>query len=235
LLLLASGLLFRSYTRRRSAKTKQKEAELQAQVADTETKALRAQMNPHFIFNSLNSIGNYLLQNDTKAADDYLSRFAQLMRLVLENSEHKEVPLSRDLKALELYMQLESFRLSNKFSYAIHVEESIDPEELQIPPSLLQPLVENSIWHGIMPKKTKGHIGISIKSENGMMSCIIEDDGVGIKNAEAQNAGKGHVSLGMKITRSRIEMLNLIKQANASIRWYPLENGTRVQVLLPQI
>lgn len=233
--LLTGALIFIFYRRYNKNRALQLKSALKAEMAELEMKALRAQMNPHFIFNSLNSIGNYLLQNDTRAADDYLARFAQLMRLVLENSEQKEVPLSRDLKALELYMQLEAFRLGNKFSYAIHVDESVDPDDLYVPPSLLQPLVENSIWHGIMPKKGNGHIGIFVKNENGMTSYVVEDDGVGIKNINVQSSEKKHDSLGMKITRSRIEMLNHVKHSNASIHWYPLENGTRVQVLLPQV
>ena len=134
ILLLAAIAIFIFYKRRKDAIEKKKEAEFNAQVADTEMKALRAQMNPHFIFNSLNSINDYIDKNDTAKATLYTTRFAKLMRMILENSEQKEIPLADDLKALELYMQLESMRMQNKFSYQIIVDEDIDKENTLIPP-----------------------------------------------------------------------------------------------------
>jgi tetratricopeptide (TPR) repeat protein len=149
-ILLASGFVsFVFYKRRRDADEQKKEADFKAQVSDTEMKVLRLQMNPHFIFNSLNSIGDYVQKHDLKAADNYLSKFAKVMRLTLEHSEQKAITLDEDLKALELYMQLESSRLNNKFSYEIRVDKNIDRENTLVPPMILQPFVENSIWHGI--------------------------------------------------------------------------------------
>src|SRR5690606_13954290 len=111
--------------------------------------------------------------------DTYLTKFAKLMRLILENSEHKEVPLADDLQALELYMQLEALRLNNKFEYTIEVDENLDTENTLVPPLLLQPFVENSIWHGIARKEGSGRITVSVKRENDMLKCTVEDDGVG--------------------------------------------------------
>jgi LytS/YehU family sensor histidine kinase len=165
-----------------------------------------------------------------EAADDYLTKFAKLMRSVLENSEEKEVSLAEDLKTLELYMQLESLRLNNKFSYEIKVDENIDTENTLIPPLILQPFVENSIWHGIAHKKDNGKIIISIKKEEDMIHCTVDDDGVGITPSEKQVQKK---SLGMKITASRIEILNKIKKTNASVSVSRLNQGTRAEVRLP--
>ncbi|MGH2649367.1 MAG: sensor histidine kinase, partial [Ginsengibacter sp.] len=132
-------------------------------------------MNPHFIFNSLNSISDYILKNDVQSADIYLTKFAKVMRMILENSDQKEVTLKDDLKALELYMQLESLRMKDKFTYEIKIDESINAENTLIPPLILQPFVENSIWHGMQGKKGEGHILISIKKEGNMINCSVED------------------------------------------------------------
>jgi tetratricopeptide (TPR) repeat protein len=129
-LLIAAIASFIFYKKRRDAQQKQQEAEFKTEVADTEMKALRAQMNPHFIFNSLNSIGDYIAKNNVQEADRYLGKFAKLMRLILENSEQREVSLADDLKALELYMNLEAMRMNNKFTYEIKVDENIDKENI---------------------------------------------------------------------------------------------------------
>jgi LPXTG-motif cell wall-anchored protein len=235
-LLLAGIALFIFYKRRKDALLKQKEAELKAEISETEMKALRAQMNPHFIFNSLNSIGDYIIKNKTELADEYLTKFAKLMRLVLENSEKKEVPLTDDLKALELYMQLESLRLNNKFTYEIKTDSEINKETTLIPPLILQPFVENSIWHGIAKKEGTGHIGINIKRENGMINCIVEDNGIGRKKEDEMTSLKdstGKRSLGMKLTKERIDIINRTKNVHASVNLTDLSPGTRVEVKLP--
>nr|MBK9651143.1 histidine kinase [Bacteroidota bacterium] len=179
ILLFAAFTSFAFYNRRRDALEQNTESDFMAQVSDTEMKGLRAQMNPHFIFNSLNSIGDYISHNENKVADNYLSKFAKLMRKILENSEQKEISISDDLQALELYMQLESMRLDNKFTYEIKVDENIDIENTLIPPLLLQPFVENSIWHGIAHKQGAGKISIEIKKDGEMISCVVEDNGIG--------------------------------------------------------
>ncbi len=231
ILLFAALISFAFYKKRRDAKQMQKEAEFNAQVSDTEMKALRAQMNPHFIFNSLNSISDYISKNNLQAADNYLTKFAKLMRSILENSEQKEVSLTEDLKALELYMQLESLRMNNKFTYEIKVDPGIDKENTQIPPLILQPFVENSIWHGIAKKEGNGKILVHIEKEGEMINCIVEDDGIGIQTATAASTEKK--SLGMKITNSRINIINKTKKTNASVQLSSLQQGTRAEVKLP--
>ncbi|MEP6950790.1 MAG: tetratricopeptide repeat protein [Ginsengibacter sp.] len=236
-ILLFGGIIsFFFYKRKRDAVTMQKEAELNAEISETEMKALRSQMNPHFIFNSLNSISDYMTKHNTKVADEYLLKFAKLMRLILENSEKKEVPLAEDLIALELYMQLESLRMNNKFTYEIKVDKEIDKENTLIPPLILQPFVENSIWHGIAKKEGKGKIIISIKKEGNMINCIVDDDGIGRKEAAlviSDYKKYDKKSLGMKITKQRIDIMNKIKNSKASINLSDLKMGTRVEVKLP--
>src|SRR5690242_331017 len=225
-LLGISGVVL--YKRRKDTLEKKKKAEFNAQVAYTEMKALRAQMNPHFIFNSLNSINDYIDKHDTTTATLYTTRFAKLMRMILENSEQKEILLSEDLKALELYMQLESMRMEHKFDYQIKLDEDIDPENTLIPPLILQPFVENSIWHGISKKQGAGKILISIKKEGSMINCIVEDNGIGMKEStvsKTENDNQSKKSLGMKITKARIDIMNKMKKSNAKITESNLEEG----------
>lgn len=236
LLVVTGALLFFSYKKRRDAKEKQQEAEFNAQVTDTEMKALRSQMNPHFIFNSLNSISDYLDKNETGTASVYISKFARLMRMILENSEQKTVPLENDLNALELYMQLEALRLNNKFSYEVRVEDGIDVENTLVPPLILQPFVENSIWHGIVRKEGAGRIIIRVKKEDAMIACIVEDNGIGWKESAGTTGSKRtgeKQSLGMKITKARIDIINKIKKSNASVHLTDLAEGVKVEIKLP--
>ncbi len=236
LLVVTGALLFFSYKKRRDAKEKQQEAEFNAQVTDTEMKALRSQMNPHFIFNSLNSISDYLDKNETGTASIYISKFARLMRMILENSEQKTVPLENDLNALELYMQLEALRLNNKFSYEVRVEDDIDVENTLVPPLILQPFVENSIWHGIVRKEGAGRIIIRVKKEDAMIACIVEDNGIGRKESAGTPGSKRpgeKQSLGMKITKARIDIINKIKKSNASVHLTDLAEGVKVEIKLP--
>ena len=231
ILLLAGFISFFFYKRKRDAEQKKKEADFKAQVSDTEMKVLRLQMNPHFIFNSLNSISDYISKHDIQTADCYLTKFAKVMRLTLEYSEQKVVTLSEDLHALDLYLQLESARLNNKFSYEIKVDADIDCNNTLIPPMLLQPFVENSIWHGMAEKPGEGRICIEIKREAEMINCIVEDNGVGRKKADSSSSVKK--SLGMKITKARIDILNKLKKSKAGIELFDLQEGLRVQVKLP--
>ncbi|MEP7319073.1 MAG: tetratricopeptide repeat protein, partial [Panacibacter sp.] len=233
-LAIAAISIFAFYKRKRDAEQQQKDAEFKMEVADTEMKALRSQMNPHFIFNSLNSISDYISKNDISSADYYLTKFAKVMRMILENSDKKEVSLTEDLKALELYIQLESLRMKNKFSYEIIVDADIDPDNTMIPPLILQPFVENSIWHGISKKEGFGKILIHIKKEGELLNCIVEDNGIGREQSalpERMNTEKK--SLGMKITKARIDIMNKIKKSKAAIELSDLAEGMRVEVKLP--
>jgi len=236
IVLFSTLAVFVFYKRKRDAVEKKHESELKTQAMDTEMKALRAQMNPHFIFNSLNSIKNYIDKNDTAKASLYTSKFAKLMRMILENSERKEIPIAQDLRALELYMQLEALRMHNKFIYEIKVDDAIDQENTLIPPLILQPFVENSIWHGISQRECDGKIWISIRKEGNMINCIVEDNGIGIPEQanDEQNALADKKSLGMKITKSRIDVINRMKKSNATVTCSNLDEGTKIEVRLPE-
>ncbi|MDP4218496.1 MAG: tetratricopeptide repeat protein [Bacteroidota bacterium] len=232
ILLLAAFSGFMLYKKRRDADERRKEADLKARVSDTEMKVLRLQMNPHFIFNSLNSVSDYISRHETATANHFLIKFARMMRMVLENSEKSEITLASDLEVLELYMQLESMRLKNNFSYEIRVEPGIDKELTLVPPLMLQPFVENSIWHGIRGKTDGGRIQILIGRQDGMIHCIVQDNGVGRDQASRiTNAGKR--SMGLKITRDRIDIINQTKGANAGVDIIDLPEGTRVELTLP--
>jgi tetratricopeptide (TPR) repeat protein len=234
ILLISSCAIFIFYKKNRDIKGQKVSAEFNSKVADTEMKALRSQMNPHFIFNSLNSISDYISKNDVHSADLYLTKFAKVMRMILENSEQKEVSLKDDLKALELYMQLESLRLNNKFDYEIKIDENIDVENTLVPPLILQPFVENSIWHGLSAKQANGHILIQIKKEGKMLNCIVEDNGIGRINSNDNSVlSDNKKPLGMKITKARIDIINKLKNSNAAVNISDLSEGMRAEVMLP--
>lgn len=225
-----------SYKKRRDAEEKQKESEFYALVAEVEMKALRAQMNPHFIFNSLNSISDFILKNDLRTADYYLAKFAKLMRMILENSEQKEIPLDDDLHILGIYMELEALRMGKKFSYEIQIDKCLNAEAILVPPLLLQPFVENSIWHGFSKLEGDGKISIQVKKEMDMIHFIIEDNGIGRKESattEKIGAEKGKVSMGIRITQDRIHIINRIKKANAALVLSDLQRGLRIDLKLP--
>ena len=211
-------------------------------LADVEMSALRAQMNPHFIFNSLNSIEYYIINNEPAKASDYLNRFSRLIRLILQNSKSSVVPLKDDLEALRLYIEMESMRFDNLFDYEVKVQKDLNIERLQIPPMLLQPYVENAIWHGLMQKKgEKGKLDLVLRQENGHILCIIEDNGIGRYEARQLRSKSGTLrkSYGMKITDDRLALLNKISKANASVKVFDLKDdvgkasGTRVELFIP--
>ncbi|RDY60203.1 tetratricopeptide repeat protein [Flagellimonas nanhaiensis] len=231
LLGLISVIGYFLYKRRRDALEKKKVAEFKAKVAETELKALRSQMNPHFIFNSLNSISDFISKNDTEQANEYLVKFAKLTRSILENSEKKWITLEEDLELIKLYIQLESLRLRDEFKYDIKVDKDIEMDNTLVPPLILQPFIENSIWHGIAKKENGGQINIEIKKEGEMILCIVEDNGAGrSKNMPANNQKS---SLGVKITGNRLDIINQAKNTMSSIKMIDKPEGLRVELKLP--
>ncbi|HAP01193.1 MAG TPA: hypothetical protein DCQ93_04635, partial [Bacteroidetes bacterium] len=154
-------------------------ANYQKKISELEVKALRAQMNPHFIFNCLNSINSFILRNDSDVASEYLTKFSRLIRLVLDNSRSTQISLSSELECLKLFIEMEEMRFSDKFEYSIHVNEKINTETIKVPPLILQPYVENSIWHGLLHKSEKGKLKIDINQQNNYIICVIEDNGIG--------------------------------------------------------
>ncbi len=234
IILSVSGFfVFIAYKKRMDSRAKQHDAEMQMQVIDTEMKALRAQMNPHFIFNSLNSINDYIYRNDAATATTFTTRFASLMRRILENSEHKKIQLDNELETVELYLQLETLRLQRKFSYEIIIDENIDKSNTLIPPSLLQPFLENSILHGFAGKQADGKIILQIQQEEDMLKCSIRDNGSGIKPSTVNNSLIEKKSMGLSITKSRIDIINRLRQSNGTIEIKNIEDGTLAEITIP--
>jgi len=198
------------------ANAEKKEAEdrlvhTEKKMAEVEMQALRAQMNPHFIFNSLNSINRYIVKSDSATASLYLTRFAKLIRLILDNSNSKSITLANEIQALSLYIEMESIRFDKKFTYDINVDSEIDIENTYVPPLIIQPYAENAIWHGLLHKEDAGHLRIDIVLKNEqMLQCIIEDDGVGREKARElkSKSVSSKKSLGMKLTESRLGLLS---------------------------
>jgi sensor histidine kinase YesM len=221
---------------------KQLETAFEQKLAETETTALRAQMNPHFIFNCLNSIKFFALQNDGKSAAEYLTKFSKLIRLVLENSRVEKVLLANELEALELYLQMEAMRFNHKLHYQILVEEEIDVSFTEIPPLLIQPYVENAIWHGLMHKPEGGKVTVQLNQPFAdTLLVTITDNGIGRAKA-AQLKSKSatrHKSFGMKMTSERIHLINQLYQSQTQVQVHDLMDangepcGTEVVISIP--
>jgi sensor histidine kinase YesM len=211
------------------------------EIAQLEMKALRAQINPHFIFNSLNSINNYVLKNDTKLASKYLIKFSQLIRSILNNSSNAFITLEEELNTLKLYMLIEGMRFSNQFSFHIDIDPSLNTAVHFIPSLLLQPYVENAIWHGLLHKEGDKSITISLKRiESDSIRISIEDNGVGRQLSQQNNRrSEGHSSFGMKLGESRLSLLMLEDGQSATVKVVDLfdeegnPRGTRIEIVIP--
>lgn len=216
-------------------------ADLQNQATELEMQALRAQMNPHFIFNSLNSINRFILQNNKLQASEYLTKFSRLVRLILQNSQSALISLETELEALQLYLQLEALRFDNHFDYAIHVESDVDTSIVKVPPLIIQPYAENAIWHGLMHKKEKGHLEIDVFEQYDLLCFRITDDGIGRRKAAElkSKSATTHKSMGMRITADRITILHQNKQTDSFITVNDLSlldgsaGGTEVLLKIP--
>lgn len=210
LLLVASIVLVMQWRIRRIRKEESARTEINKKMAELELKALRSQMNPHFMFNSLNSIKNYILQAEPKLAAEYLSNFAHLIRMILQNSREKSITLEEELETLKLYIELEQLRFEDAFDFHCSVDHELRLDSVKIPPMLLQPYIENAIWHGLMHKKAHGHLSLAFKTQNGTVSCIIDDDGIGRAKAREMKSLSAvrYKSMGMGITKDRIEIMN---------------------------
>jgi ligand-binding sensor domain-containing protein len=184
-------------------------AELNQKGAELEMQALRAQMNPHFIFNSLNSINRFILQNNKAQASEYLTKFSKLVRMILQNSQESLITLESELESLKLYLELEAVRFEHRFDFNFSVPKNLETDVLKVPPLIIQPYVENAIWHGLMHKEEKGHLSIDIEQNNDDLLLKITDDGIGRKKASqlASKSATRHKSMGLRITADRISIL----------------------------
>lgn len=211
-----------------AAKTRNENITLKQRSSELEMQALRAQMNPHFIFNSLNSINMFILENNRLQASEYLSKFSKLIRLILQNSQDTFIPLEKEVEALQLYLELESLRFDNKFQYNISLDDSLDGSTLKVPPLIIQPYVENAIWHGLIHKKENGRLEIQVFAKDKLLFYKITDDGIGRSKAEElkSKSAEKQKSMGMRITADRIALLNQQSDTSIKITDLVLEDGT---------
>jgi len=234
-LLFASFLLFNRY----KLKKEKEKSEIEKARIKIEQRLLRSQMNPHFIFNSLNSINSFISENNSEEAQTYLSKFARLMRLILENSRKTTVALIDEIQALQLNLELEQLRFDGRFNFSIDIDSGIDPEDIFIPPMLIQPTIENAIKHGIKGKEGKGLITLTITIDNDMLKCIVEDNGVGREITMKNKEDKDHVSLGTQVTMERLAILRQEKNIRSGMDIIDLKNekgigtGTKVILTIP--
>jgi len=213
LFLISGSFIFRSLSlKRKNEKLAigKKQAEFQQKISQLEMQALRAQMNPHFIFNCLSSINRFILKNESSTASDYLTRFSRLIRLVLTNSQLSMILLSDEIEMLRLYLDMERLRFTDSFDYNIMFTNSIEPETIYVPPLLFQPFCENAIWHGLMHKEGRGQLDISLSMQENMLHCIITDNGIGRAKAAELNSRsiEKQKSYGIKITTERLALFN---------------------------
>ncbi|MEO5643890.1 MAG: histidine kinase [Bacteroidia bacterium] len=197
-----------NYLSRRKQRRAEEKAETERRIAELRLAALRSQMNPHFIFNAINSIQHFVLQNDSEQAYDYLAKFSRLIRLVLDQSQSETISLDQELKMLHLYIDLEQLRFERPFTYEIVVDPELQGLNVQIPGMLVQPFIENSIWHGLLPKKTgEAWISISFLKKDGFAEITVEDNGVGRKAASLSRHKDGKKrSYGLQITEERLRL-----------------------------
>jgi len=183
---------------------------LKRKIKDVEMQTLRSQMNPHFLFNSLNSINSFIIQQKSREASSYLTTFSKLMRNILENSRHETITLEKELETLKMYLELEAVRLEYKFDYEIVYDKNLEVESIKIPPLIIQPFAENAIWHGLHNKKEKGLLKIVVQNEkNSILNIKIIDDGIGRKaSALLKKEQVTHKSYGINITINRLILLN---------------------------
>ncbi len=210
------------------------------QLVEMELKALRSQMNPHFTFNTLNSIQSFINTKNTDDAVDYIAKFAELMRMILENSSEEFIELAREIRALNRYLEIEQLRFDNKFDFEIIIDKTIDIYFEKIPSMILQPYIENAIWHGLQSKDKKGEIRIEVESTENGLRCIVDDNGIGRSKAKElkQSRDRDRRSFGMLITSERLEILNQNRNKEMTVRIIDKEDdegnstGTRVELTI---
>lgn len=215
--------------------------ENEKKIIELELKALRSQMNPHFIFNTLNSIQMYISRHDFKESNRYISNFSRLIRMVLNHSEKPFINLRDELEMLTLYIGLEQIRFENQFDYYINVDEELDLDCDKIPPMLLQPFIENAIWHGLMKKSEKGKIEVDLKLSNDILYCSIQDNGIGRAAALKIKAERKiqNKSIGMRVTKDRLSIMYNEKYNNMDVEIVDLHDennnptGTKIIIKIP--
>ncbi len=237
--LTSVALIFRWRIHQR-LKTQKEKNDWEKRIAKVELDAIRAQMNPHFLFNTINSIQGYILDGNDIKANEYLTKFARLMRLFLESSKNRFILLNDEIELIELYLSLEKIRFEDKFDYEIIIE-NIENKNYRIPSLLIQPFLENAIKHGLVHRNSKGQLKLTIKNctiSESNLKVLIDDNGIGRKQSQAINATyrKDHISRGMQMINDRVKTYNFIEERKIEIRIidkvYP-EQGTLVEITVP--
>ncbi len=212
-------------------------------LAELELKALRSQMNPHFIFNSLNSIQYFILKKEPKDAYNYLTKFSSLMRMILQNSKHKSISLKAEHDWLKTYLELENLRMENTLDFSITIDKNLHPDRIYVPTMVLQPYVENAIIHGLLPKEGNHKLTIEILAEGQNLKCIITDNGIGRTSSHELNKTrlKHHESTAMNLTKDRLAILNIETGNGVGPNVIDMFDehgnsiGTKVELILPLI
>lgn len=243
-ILFISAIFYLISLRRKKNRAAKRETQLivdKSKMLALEQQALNASMNRHFIFNALNSIQFYINRQDKMAANKYLSSFAKLVRKNLDSSLVNEIYLDDEIERISLYLKLEQMRFQDKFSYQLDIDENIEPQSIKIPSMLLQPFIENSIWHGILPANEHGNIKVTINKDDDKLIINVIDDGIGIDVSLAQKKDKSqhHDSKGMELTKDRIKLVSKISNKDCAIKGpYQVYNnkkevsGTEVSIIL---
>ena len=243
LLLIAVAYLFGKWRIKSVRRQEQLKSKYEKELLELEAKALRAQMNPHFIFNCMNSIKSLIQKNEHEKAIAYLTTFSKLIRTIFQNSDKREISLADEIETCRLYTNLESMRFGDKFDYRFDVDDSLDLKSVMVPALIIQPFIENAIWHGVMPKEDGGTVTVTIYKDDHAIRCIIDDDGIG-REVSNQNKFKGesstHQSKGVRLTQSRLDLDNLLNERKASVEIIDKTNeagkttGTKVIIQLTE-
>ncbi|MBO72701.1 MAG: hypothetical protein CMD35_03700 [Flavobacteriales bacterium] len=203
-------------------------------------RTLRSQMNPHFIFNALNSVNSFISENDQRSANKFLTSFSRLMRLVMENSEYDFISLRKELEILEIYLELEHFRFKDKFDYQVTLDDSIEDDEFEIPPMFIQPYIENAIWHGLRYKEDSGKLSLEITKKNNQLQITICDNGIGRKKSAQlkTNNQKKNKSTALRNIKERIQIVNELHAFKIEVNTEDYNKdgtGTVVTLMVPKI
>ena len=221
------------------------QVQTQNRLLETQFAALRSQMNPHFIFNSLNSIRLFTEQNNGQAASLYLGKFSSLIRHILDHSRAERITLDEEIQSIQLYLELESLRFKQKINHSIHIDQDVDWEFIEIPPMIIQPLIENAILHGLINKPAGGHVSLAISYQNpdqAFIKIVVEDNGIGRRAAVVlkKETDNDRQSYALQIVKERLEMLH--KDSVYKENYFETEDlynpdnsvaGTRVILILP--
>lgn len=235
--ILSITYLWGNYVKKKA----QAQNQIAYEMAQLKLQVLQSQLNPHFIFNALNVIQGYILENDIIASNLYLERFSHLMRRFLESSKKNQILLSDEIELLNLFVEMEQLCYEERFTYAMNIDKELSLDSTLIPSMLIQPFVENAIHHGLLKKVGKGHLSIKFKKRDTHVLCSIIDDGIGREASKIirEESGLNHISRGMQIVSERLKTINYLERQDISIQIIDIKDtnheirGTRVEILWP--